>query len=158
MLVERRVRRSEHRERTVTRQVSTSPEGIEFKASGIGYNRQMRFLRLALAALIAVAALAADITGKWTAEFDTQIGVQKYTYDLKAEGGKLTGTAAGPQGSVAITEGKINGDDVAFVENMTFQGMEIRVEYSGKIAGDELKLTRHVGEFATEELVAKRVK
>jgi uncharacterized protein len=41
---------------------------------------------------------------------------------------------------------------------MTYQGMDIRIEYSGKIAGDELKLTRKVGEFATEELVARRVK
>lgn len=111
---------------------------------------------LTLALVLAV--YAAGIDGKWTAEFDTQIGVQKYTYELKADTGKLTGTAAGPQGSVAIQEGKVNGDDVSFVENMTFQGMEIRVEYSGKITGDELKLTRKVGDFATEELVAKRVK
>jgi len=41
---------------------------------------------------------------------------------------------------------------------MNFQGMDIRIEYSGKINGDEMKLTRKVGEFATEELVAKRVK
>jgi len=100
----------------------------------------------------------ADITGKWTAEFDTQIGAQKYTYEFKADAGKLTGTATGPQGSVAIQEGKVDGDTVFFVENMTYQGMEIRIEYSGKLAGDELKLTRKVGEFATEELVAKRVK
>jgi hypothetical protein len=59
---------------------------------------------------------------------------------------------------VAIQEGKIAGDDVSFVENMSFQGMEIRIEYSGKLTGDELKLTRKVGDFATEELVAKRVR
>jgi len=34
----------------------------------------------------ALVAYAADVTGKWTAEFDTQIGVQKYTYELKAGG------------------------------------------------------------------------
>ena len=28
-------------------------------------------------------AYAADITGKWTAEFDTQIGQQKYTFNFK---------------------------------------------------------------------------
>ena len=113
---------------------------------------------MALTLALVASAYAADVTGKWTAEFDTQIGAQKYTYEFKVEGGKLTGTAAGPQGSVAITEGKVNGDDVAFVENMTYQGMDIRIEYSGKVAGDEMKLTRKVGEFATEELVAKRVK
>jgi hypothetical protein len=109
------------------------------------------FLALVLPAL-------ADVTGKWAAEFDTQIGAQKYTYDFKVEAGNLTGTAAGPQGSVAITEGKVSGDDVYFVENMEFGGMEIRIEYSGKLVGDELRMTRKVGDFATEELVAKRVK
>ena len=52
----------------------------------------------------------------------------------------------------------MDGDNVSFVENMSFQGMDIRIEYSGKLVGDELKLTRKVGEFATEELVAKRVR
>jgi hypothetical protein len=113
---------------------------------------------LAVAVALVTSALAADIAGKWAAEFDTQIGSQKYTYEFKIDAGKLTGTAAGPQGSVAIQEGKLNGDDVSFVENMTYQGMDIRIEYSGKIASDELRLTRKVGEFATEELVAKRVK
>ena len=118
-----------------------------------------RFLVLAgLVFALFTAAVAADITGKWAAEFDTQIGAQKYMYDFKVDAGKLTGTAAGPQGSVAIAEGKVTGDDVYFVENMTYQGMDIRIEYSGRISGDELKLTRKVGEFATEELVAKRVK
>jgi len=111
-----------------------------------------------LAFALVFAAFAADLTGKWAAEFDTQIGAQKYTYDLKADDGKLTGTAAGPQGSVAIREGKVDGDSVFFVENMNYQGTDIRIEYSGKLVGDELKLTRKVGEFATEELVAKRVK
>lgn len=105
-----------------------------------------------------VLSVYADIAGKWTAEFDTQIGSQKYTYEFRVEGGKLTGTATGPQGSVAIQEGKLSGDDVSFVENMSYQGMDIRIEYTGKLAGDELKLTRKVGEFATEELLAKRVK
>ena len=41
---------------------------------------------------------------------------------------------------------------------LDFQGSAIRIEYSGVIAGDEIKFTRKVGDFATEELVAKRVK
>ena len=49
-------------------------------------------LALALIAAGALAALAAaDITGKWTASFDTQIGKQDYTYDFVVKDGKLTG-------------------------------------------------------------------
>ena len=44
------------------------------------------------------------------------------------------------------------------MENVKFQDMDIRIEYKGKIAGDEIKFTRQVADFATEEIVAKRVK
>jgi hypothetical protein len=33
----------------------------------------------------------ADISGEWRAEFDTQIGTQKYVFTFQAETNKLTG-------------------------------------------------------------------
>ena len=118
------------------------------------------FMFLSLTAV--VSALAADIDGKWAAEFDTAIGVQKYTYELKADGTKLTGKAVGKradsEATVEIQEGKINGDEISFVENLKFGDQEIRIEYKGKVSGDEVKFSRKVGDFATEEFVAKRVK
>ena len=39
-------------------------------------------------------ARAAGIDGKWAAEFDTQVGVQKYVYEFKTGAdGKLAATA-----------------------------------------------------------------
>jgi len=105
-----------------------------------------------------VAALAADINGKWTADFNTQVGEQKYTYEFHVDGSKLTGKAIGQFGESEIKEGKVDGDNISFVENLNFQGNDLRVEYTGKIDGDEIKFTRKVGDFATEELTAKRVK
>lgn len=103
---------------------------------------------------------AADITGTWKSEFDTQIGPQKYTFALKQDGTNLTGKAnsdiAGEKHEVELKEFKLDGDTIAFVETLPFQGNEVRITYNGKIAGDEIKLTRHVAEFATEELTAKR--
>jgi hypothetical protein len=118
---------------------------------------------LAFALAVLGSARAADVTGKWKAEFDTQIGLQKYTYDFKADGEKLTGKATAvlegaPTRETEITEGKINKDDISFVEMLKFQDQEIRIEYKGKISGDEIKMTREVGDFATEKIVAKRVK
>lgn len=103
---------------------------------------------------------APDITGKWTAAIETQVGVFNYTYMFKVEGGKLTGTADNAQGSKSeLTAGKVGGKTVTFVENLTFMEMVIVVTYTGTIvSGDEIKFTRQVGEFATEELVAKRSK
>ena len=107
---------------------------------------------------LAAPAFAADIDGQWKATFDTQIGEQHYTYTLKADGEKLTGTAKNDHGSTDITGGTIKGDTVTFVENLDFNGNQIVITYTGKISGDELKLHRKVGDFAEEDLVAKRVK
>lgn len=117
---------------------------------------------LGVALLWASPAKAADATGKWKAEFDTQVGVQKYTYDLKVEGAKVTGKASfermGQKGEVDLKDGKVTGDDLSFVEMLDFQGNQISITYTGKLVGDEIKFTRKVGDFASEEFVAKRVK
>jgi hypothetical protein len=106
-----------------------------------------------------VSAFAADITGKWTSSFESQIGPQKYTFDLKVTGDTITGQATSDQrGAVEIKEGKISGENVSFVELANIQGQDIRIEYNGKVSGDEMKLTRKVGDFATYEIVAKRAK
>ncbi len=117
----------------------------------------------ALAALLATStATSADITGTWKAEFDTQIGVQKYTYTLKQDGEKITGKAnsdiGGEQREVELKDGKLKGEEITFYETFDFQGNEVRIDYTGKVAGEEIKFTRKVGDFATEELVAKRAK
>ena len=113
----------------------------------------------ALALLISAAAFAADVNGTWTASFDTQVGQQNYTYTFKVDGDKLTGTAKSNLGEGTITNGTVNGDDVTFTENLSYQGMELMIVYKGKISGDEIKFTRTVAEgFDPETLVAKRAK
>jgi hypothetical protein len=111
---------------------------------------------LALGLGLAVSATAADVAGKWTATFDTQIGEQRYTSEFKTDGDKFTGTAKSNLGQGVIQDGVVKGDEVSFVEMLEFQGQTLRIEYRGKISGDEMRLTRHVGDVATEELVAKR--
>jgi len=105
---------------------------------------------------------AADITGKWTAQFDSQVGVQKYVFEFKVDGAKLTGMAisniGGTEAKTAISEGTVKGDDVAFVENLKYQDMDLRIAYKGKITGEEIKLSRMVGDQEGETFVAKRAK
>jgi hypothetical protein len=119
-----------------------------------------KLLLLVLLTLIVVpnAVLAADITGTWSASFDTQVGVQNYTYTFKVEGNKLTGKVKSQFSDGEIQEGTINDDDISFVENLTYEGMALRIVYKGKISGDEIKLSRNVADIATEEAVAKRAK
>jgi hypothetical protein len=107
-------------------------------------------------------ARAADLAGQWTADFDSPIGRQKYTYAFKHEGDTLTGKAAYDhsmgKGENELKEIKLVGDDVFFVETISLPEMTIRVTYTGKVTDDEMKLTRQVGDFATEHVVARRVK
>lgn len=116
------------------------------------------FVLALMAAGLALSAWASDISGQWTATFNTQIGEQHYTYTFKVDGEKLTGTAKNDMGTTEIANGTIKGDDVSFVENVDFNGNQLVITYTGKVSGDEIKFTRKVGEFATEELVAKRVR
>ena len=107
-------------------------------------------------------AFAADITGKWTASITTAIGEMNYTFDFKVEGTKLTGKAVMSMGDntseSALTEGSVKGDEISFVETLKVQGQELRCEYKGKISGDEIRGSRQVGSYGTEDFVAKRAK
>jgi hypothetical protein len=121
---------------------------------------------LILAVLILVGLVcvyAADITGKWTTQFDSQVGVQKYAFEFKVEGAKLTGTAISKvadaaEVKTALTEGVVNGDDITFVENLDYSGQQLKITYKGKIAGDEIKFSRDVAGQGGETFVAKRAK
>jgi len=123
-------------------------------------NYQRRLTIVTLLLLGTMRALAADITGTWKASFDTQIGTQSYTYEFVVKDTTLTGKLQSNMGAAGeIKQGKIEGDKVSFVEVFTFEGNEIQITYTGKItSNDEIKFTRQVADFATEELVAKRVK
>jgi enterochelin esterase-like enzyme len=118
-----------------------------------------RITLLTLAVLPCVA-LAADVTGTWKAEFDSQIGHLKYTYTLKQDGTNLTGKANSEvndqKREAELKEGKVEGDKVSFVEPLNINGNDIRISYNGRISSNEMKLTREVATFAKMEIVAKR--
>ena len=111
------------------------------------------------ALLLYSSARAADVSGTWTAEFDTQVGKQNYTYVLKVSGSQLTGKAKSANGETELKDGKVEGDAVTFVEMLNFQGMELKVTYKGKVvSADEIKFTRDVAGMVQEKLVAQRSK
>jgi hypothetical protein len=121
-------------------------------------NRFLGILALLLAT--ALPATAADLPGRWTAEFDTPIGIQKYVYEFQKSGDALTGQATFERsignGTVQLKNVEVDGDKITFDEPLSVDGNEMTITYSGTLAGDELKLTRTVGEFGTEQLSARR--
>ena len=126
----------------------------------------MNFRSLISVAVLTLAsfnfASAAELAGKWTSEFESQIGPQKYTYEFVRDGDKFTGKASYDhsmgKGESQLKDIKLENDSIAFVETVSLDGMELVITYSGKISGDQMDLKRVVGDFATEQIVVKRAK
>jgi hypothetical protein len=123
--------------------------------------RRLSLMMLAVAFLPLSVATAdsPSVAGTWTASFDTQIGKQDYTYTFSVKGSQLSGRAKSANGDTEITEGKVEGNKVSFVENLNFQGMPLRIVYTGTmVSPDQIEFTRDVGGVAMEMLTAKRKK
>ena len=139
------------------------PMGVQIKTKIMKtYTKSIALAALTLA--LAGSARGADetVAGKWKGQFDSQIGLQKYTYEFKVDGTNLTGKAIGERemgtNEVAITDGTVSTNGISFVEPLKFGDNELRIEYTGKVSGDEIKFHRKVGDVAEEDFVAKRVK
>src|SRR5215471_7810140 len=122
----------------------------------------MRILVITLCGSLAgTVTRAGDVFGQWRTEFDTQVGQQKYLFTFQMNEGKMTGKAAAELGEqkrqVEFKEVKLADDTLTFVEMFKFQDNEVRIDYTGKVQDNEIKFTRKVADFATEEFVAKRV-
>src|SRR4051812_11302143 len=111
-------------------------------------------------ALASLTTFAADVTGTWKAEFNTQRGLQKYSFKLKQDGASVTGKATvereGEKREAELKEGKIEGDTVTFVEPLKIQDNDVNITYTGKISGNEIKFPRKVGDFGSSQATAKR--
>ena len=112
---------------------------------------------LVLLALFAFTASAEEIAGTWKASFETPNGNFETTFVFKVDGDKLTGTVSGPGGDQAISEGKVEGDAVAFTVAANFNGNEFKLNYKGKVTGNEMKLEVSIpGRDRTFEVTAKK--
>src|SRR5262245_10054594 len=87
----------------------------------------------------------ADPTGTWTWSTPGRDGgeARKSTLKLKAEGDKVTGavsTAArdGQAREIAITNGKLKGNEISFDVTREANGNKFTAKYSGKISGDTI--------------------
>ncbi len=106
--------------------------------------RKVRALSvICLFLLAAVAAFAADVTGKWTAQVPGRGGqTREMTFNLKADGANLTGTITTQRGDADIADGKIDGDQISFSQTMDFGGNSVKLIYKGKVSGDTIEFTR----------------
>ncbi|MBK5290560.1 MAG: hypothetical protein JJE04_02565 [Acidobacteriia bacterium] len=108
-----------------------------------------------LTGLLAVSALAGDVTGKWKGTVETPNGSRETVLNLKAEGAKLTGTVSGRAGDTAIQDSKVDGDNVSFSVTRNFGGNEVKSLYKGTLSGAEIKFDVSMGE-RNFQMVVKR--
>lgn len=100
-----------------------------------------------LLALTTVLATAADLTGKWTGQFDFNGTAVPLTFDLKSNGAALTGKINGlPTADLEIKDGKIDGSTVTFWVVTDYQGNAVKLVLNGKISEKQIDLT-----MATED-------
>jgi hypothetical protein len=120
----------------------------------------MKWLLLSITLLtLAVAALAADVSGTWKGTAQTPNGPVERTFIFKVDGNKLTGeTSSEMFGKSVIEDGKIDGDNLSFCITVNVQGNEGKVLYKGKVEGDQIKFTVEIPAInQTIEYTAKRV-
>ena len=90
----------------------------------------------------------------------TDVGEQSYTFTFTSSGGQLTGTAkSNLLGDSKLTNIKVDGDKVTFVENGKFQDMDLAIAYTGTFSGnDTIDFTRVIADQFTEKFTATRAK
>lgn len=116
---------------------------------------------LALLGVFTLVAAAADVSGTYKAEVQGRNGnTQTMTFNLKADGSKLTGNVATPRGENPISDGKVDGDNISFTQTVRFGDNEMKMKYTGKVEGDSIKMTRSMttqdGQERKTEFTAKK--
>ena len=116
-----------------------------------------------LVAFASAAAAQSPADGKWTFTMDSQMGQVAGQVDLKADGGKLTGTFTLDGGRMLqITNGTVSGADLAFdLVRDRPSGGTMTYNMTGKVDGDTINGVARAdmgGQAVELPWVMKRVK
>ncbi|HEY4368138.1 MAG TPA: hypothetical protein VGN07_12975 [Steroidobacteraceae bacterium] len=98
---------------------------------------------------------APDLTGDWIVTTTSQVGEQDSSMSVRQTGDAIAGTLSGQMGNVDYT-GSVTADAVAFSFVIDAQGSDLRIEYSGTVAGDTMKGKAVFGSFGEGTFTARR--
>jgi hypothetical protein len=111
------------------------------------------FLITFLAMIVsALTVFGADVSGKWSGQVPARGDTVTATFTFKVDGSTLTGSMTGPQGDVALQEGKVSGDKISF----STTGGNAKIVFTGTVSGDEIKMTRAREGGQAREFTLKR--
>lgn len=105
---------------------------------------------------------AADINGKWTGTLTAKGRTGQVTLDLTVDGKAFSGTLSIESRDSEILDGKVDGDTISFGCLSGAHDVP-RLEFQGKVDGDEMKLTMTGTApdgvvYKLGEVIAKRVR
>ena len=122
--------------------------------------RALSVVAAAVVVLLSAGTLSAavqDAAGAWNLSYRTRDGqTLTSTLTLKIEGNQVSGTLSSPRGTVPIDEGTVNGNSIAFAIIRVGFGDTIRIDYTGKISGDTMRLKMTAGARDPVDVTAKR--
>jgi len=113
---------------------------------------------MAILALLASSAWAADLNGKWVGQAQEKGGEpREIIFDFKVTGAKLTGSVSGALNG-PILNGRVNGDELSFNLSIGKEDSKRNLNFKGKVANGEIKFTatREGGEGRGLEFAARR--
>jgi hypothetical protein len=108
---------------------------------------------IAVAAILTLSLIAADLAGTWKGSMETQIGATDVTITLRP-GADLAGTVKVGEYEAPIENAKLAGDKLSFEINID----PGKVTYEGTVAGDEMQLNVTGTQGNKYTLVCKRQK
>ena len=130
-------------------------------------HKQFAFsVAVVLLTVLTACATAPSPAGKWTTSVETPQGPMKGGFDFQVDGRTLTGSTSNDfMGSIPISEGMINGNELAFKVSVEGgPGGPMILNYKGVLEKDQIKFnmtfggTPPPGAPASMEFTAERVK
>ena len=90
-------------------------------------------------------AVSADLTGDWFVKMESPQDTVTYLFNFDVKGDSFTGTVKiknkKEEGVGQVTDGKIDGDKIAFTLHVPIAGTPSTVSATGTVTGNEMKLT-----------------
>jgi len=96
-----------------------------------------------------------SVDGTWNVKMETPMGTRAATLTLKADGGALTGTMGGAEGSTDIYDGTASGNSVTWKTDIS-QPMPLTLEFSATVDGDAISGSVKLGMFGNAPLSGTR--
>jgi hypothetical protein len=96
-----------------------------------------------------------DVTGTWSFQVATDAGTGTPTMTFKQDGEKLSGHYSGQLGEAPLT-GTVKGNAIQFTIDVSIQGAEVHLVYSGTVEKDSMKGSVKLGDFGEGTFTAKK--